>query len=86
MAKRILVPLEETVQAESMIEAVAALSRGTGALVRLLHVAPTPQAVFDEDGRVLATRTRRRRGSRRRHWTICARWRSRSTASRSSAG
>ena len=54
MAKRILVPLDETVQAESMVEAVAALSRGTGAFVRLLHVAPTPEAVFDEDGRVLA--------------------------------
>jgi len=54
MVKRILVPLDETVQAESMVEAVAALSRGTGAVVRLLHVAPTPDAVFDEDGRVLA--------------------------------
>jgi nucleotide-binding universal stress UspA family protein len=54
MAKRILVPLDETVQAESMVEAVAAQSRGTGAFVRLLHVAPTPEAVFDEDGRVIA--------------------------------
>ena len=43
MAKRILVPLEETVRAESMIEAVAALSRGAGAFVRLLHVAPSPR-------------------------------------------
>ena len=54
MAKRILVPLDETVQAESMVEAVAAQSRSTGAFVRLLHVAPTPESVFDEDGRVIA--------------------------------
>jgi len=36
MAERILVPLDEAVQAESMVEAVAALSRRTGAVVRLL--------------------------------------------------
>ena len=36
MAKRILLPLDEAVPAESMVEAVAALARGTGAVVRLL--------------------------------------------------
>jgi len=54
MAKRILVPLDEAVQAVSMVEAVAALSRGTGAVVRLLNVAPMPDNVVDEEGRVLA--------------------------------
>jgi nucleotide-binding universal stress UspA family protein len=54
MAKRILVPLDEAVQAESMVEAVGALARSTGATVRLLHVAPVADAVMDEDGHVLA--------------------------------
>jgi nucleotide-binding universal stress UspA family protein len=54
MAKRILLPLDEAVPAESMVEAVAALARGTGAVVRLLNVAPRPDNVLDEDGRVLA--------------------------------
>ena len=54
MAKRILVPLDEAVQAESMVEAVGALARSTGATVRLLHVAPVADVVVDEDGHVLA--------------------------------
>ena len=54
MAKRILVPLDEAVQAESMVEAVGALARSTGATVRLLHVASVTDAVVDEDGHVLA--------------------------------
>ena len=54
MAKRILVPLDEAVQAESMVEAVGALARSTGATVRLLHVAPVADAVMDDDGHVLA--------------------------------
>jgi len=54
MAKRILVPLDEAVHAESVIEAVAALARGAGATIRLLHVAPTPDNVLDEEGRVLS--------------------------------
>jgi nucleotide-binding universal stress UspA family protein len=54
MAKRILLPLDEAVPAESMVEAVAALARGTGAVVRLLNVVPRPDNVLDEDGRVLA--------------------------------
>jgi nucleotide-binding universal stress UspA family protein len=53
MAKRILVPLDEAVPAESMIEAIGALGRSTGATVRLLHVAPVPDSIVDEDGRVL---------------------------------
>jgi hypothetical protein len=54
MAKRILVPLDEAVRAEGMIEELATLSRGSGAVARLLHVAPTPDNIVDEDGRVLA--------------------------------
>ena len=54
MAKRILVPLDAAVNAESMVEAIGALARSTGATVRLLHVAPVPDAVLDDDGHVLA--------------------------------
>jgi len=54
MAKRILVPLDEAVRAGGMIEELATLSRGSGAVVRLLHVASTPDNIVDEDGRVLA--------------------------------
>jgi nucleotide-binding universal stress UspA family protein len=54
MAKRILMPLDGAVNAESAIEAVGALARSTGATVRTLHVAPPPEAIVDDDGRVLA--------------------------------
>jgi len=54
MAKRILVPLDEAVPAETVIEAVAVLARGAGATIRLLHVAPTPDNVLDDEGRILA--------------------------------
>ena len=53
MAKRILVPLDEAVQTESVLEAVGALARSTGATVRLLHVAPAPQSLSDDRGHVL---------------------------------
>jgi nucleotide-binding universal stress UspA family protein len=53
MAKRILVPLDEAVPAESMVEAVGALARATGATVRLLHVAPAGQSLSDDYGHVL---------------------------------
>src|SRR5262245_14339708 len=53
MAKRILVPLDKAVQAESMVEAVGALARSTGATVRLLHVAPRPESMSGEYGPVL---------------------------------
>ena len=53
MAKRILVPLDKAVQAESMVEAVGALARSTGAAVRLLHVAPRPESITDDYGHVL---------------------------------
>ena len=53
MAKRILVPLDETVQAENVLDMVADMARGAGATVRLLHVAPAPNNVVS-DGRVVA--------------------------------
>jgi nucleotide-binding universal stress UspA family protein len=53
MAKRILIPLDEAVPAESMVEAVGALARTTGATVRLLHVAPIPESVSDDYGHVV---------------------------------
>ena len=53
MAKRILIPLDEAVPAESMIEAVGALARSTGAIVRLLHVAPIPESLSDDYGHVV---------------------------------
>lgn len=53
MAKRILVPLDEAVHAESMVEAVGALARTTGAAVRVLHVAPVPESLSDNYGHVL---------------------------------
>lgn len=53
MAKRILIPLDEAVPAESMIEAVGALARTTGATVRLLHVAPIPESLSDNYGHVV---------------------------------
>lgn len=53
MAKRILVPLDEAVRAESVVEGIGALARSTGATVRLLHVAPVPQSLSDDYGRVL---------------------------------
>jgi nucleotide-binding universal stress UspA family protein len=53
MPKRILVPLDEVVQAEEMIGAVGALAGSTGATVRLLHVAPVPESITDDHGHVL---------------------------------
>jgi nucleotide-binding universal stress UspA family protein len=54
MAKRILVPLDQSQVAESMLPVVADAARGGGATVRLLHVAPIPPSQVDEHGRVLA--------------------------------
>ena len=53
MAKRILVPLDEAVPAESMVEAIGAQARSNGATVRLLHVAPIPESVSDDYGHVV---------------------------------
>jgi nucleotide-binding universal stress UspA family protein len=54
MAKRILVPLHEAVDADNMVKTIGTLARDAGATVRLLHVAPLPDTIVDDDGRVLA--------------------------------
>jgi nucleotide-binding universal stress UspA family protein len=53
MTKRILVPLDQSPLAESMLPLVADIARGAGATVRLLHVAPVP-GNREVDGRVVA--------------------------------
>jgi nucleotide-binding universal stress UspA family protein len=53
MAKRILVPLDLNPESESVLPVVADLVRGTGATVRLLHVAPVAEAVEGIDGRIV---------------------------------
>jgi nucleotide-binding universal stress UspA family protein len=54
MAKRILVPLDEAVHAESLVNTIGMAARDAGATVRLLHVAPLPDTIVDDEGRVLA--------------------------------
>jgi nucleotide-binding universal stress UspA family protein len=54
MAKRILVPLDQSRAAEVVVPLVAEIGRGSGATVRLLQVAPAPQKRVSEQGRVLA--------------------------------
>ena len=54
MAKRILVPLDQSSLAESPLPLVADAARGGGGTLRLLHVAPPPEALVDKHGRVVA--------------------------------
>jgi nucleotide-binding universal stress UspA family protein len=54
MAKRILVPLDRSELAETILPLVAGLARGAGATVRLLHVAPVPENVASTEGRIVA--------------------------------
>ncbi len=54
MAKRILVPLDQTLENEEAVEMVGDAARTSGATVRLLHVAPMPESVLDVDGRIIA--------------------------------
>jgi nucleotide-binding universal stress UspA family protein len=54
MAKRMLVPLDASPLAESIVPVVADVARGAGATVRLLHVAPLPRALVSETGQVIA--------------------------------
>lgn len=53
MAKRILVPLDHRTAYEVILPLVADLARGSGAIVRLLHVAPVPEPVVGSDGRIV---------------------------------
>jgi nucleotide-binding universal stress UspA family protein len=54
MPKRILVPLDGTESSEAIVPVVAALASGSGASLRLLHVAPVPETVVGSHGRVVA--------------------------------
>ena len=54
MAKRILVPLDQSEVPETVVPIVADAARGGQATVRLLHVAPVPDNRADEEGRVIA--------------------------------
>ncbi len=54
MAKRILVPLDQSPVAESVVPLVADLARGGGATVRLLHVALLPGNLVSKGGRIVA--------------------------------
>jgi len=54
MAKRILVPLDQSALAESVISIVSDAARGGAATVRLLHVAPVPDNRVNEEGHVVA--------------------------------
>lgn len=53
MAKRILVPLDRTPEAEAVLPLVADAARGSGASIRLVHVAQVPTHLEDEAGRVV---------------------------------
>jgi nucleotide-binding universal stress UspA family protein len=54
MAKRILVPLDQSQLAEAVLPLVGEGARGGGGTVRLLHVAPVPDNRVDAEGRVIA--------------------------------
>ena len=54
MAKRILVPLDGSSTAESVLNVVADAAQGGGASVCLLNVAPLPGNMVNSDGRVVA--------------------------------
>jgi nucleotide-binding universal stress UspA family protein len=53
MAKRILVPLDLTEDGEAVASIAASLARSSGGTIRLLHVAPIPQELRAEYGRVV---------------------------------
>ena len=53
MVKRILVPLDQSDLAESIVPLAADLARGAGATLRLLHVAPVPENLVSREGRVI---------------------------------
>jgi nucleotide-binding universal stress UspA family protein len=54
MAKRILVPLDRNETSTAVLPIVADLARSSGAIVRLLHVAPIPDERVGDYGRVVA--------------------------------
>ena len=54
MPKRILVPLDRSDAAQGVLPMVGHLARGSGATVRLLHIAPIPEGRVAPNGRVIA--------------------------------
>ena len=54
MAKRILVPLDQSPEAEAVVPVAAAAARDSGGTVRLLNVRPVPQNRVNDEGRVVA--------------------------------
>ena len=52
--KRIVVPLDASPVAESVLPVVADLARAGGGSIRLLRVEPLPDSCVDADGRVVA--------------------------------
>jgi len=54
MAKRIVVAVDRITPPYALLDLVGDAARGGGATIRLLHVAPVPDGVVDDDGRVLA--------------------------------
>jgi nucleotide-binding universal stress UspA family protein len=53
MAKRILVPLDQSPVAEAVVPLVADVARGAQATVRLMHVAPVPENLVSHEGRTV---------------------------------
>jgi nucleotide-binding universal stress UspA family protein len=60
MAKRIVVPLDLTIETEAVLPLVADVARGAGSTVRLLHVAPWPGTLGDDERRIAAYADRER--------------------------
>ena len=54
MAKRIVVPLDQSSVAEAIVPFIADAARGGGATVRLIHVSPVPGIKVSKKGRVIA--------------------------------
>ncbi len=54
MAKRIVIAVEPSTVPFALLDLVGDAARGGGATIRLVHVAPSPESVVDDAGRVLA--------------------------------
>jgi len=54
MARTILVPLDDAPESATVLDTVREIARAEDATVRLLHVAPRPEAVVNDEGRVIA--------------------------------
>ncbi len=53
MAKRFLVPLDRSPEAEAAVPLVASAARNAGASVRLVHVEPMPGNILSAEGRLV---------------------------------